>query len=174
MKTLKRLNIKDKPDYYFMNVTNIDDFDLEFLLFNRFTIIDDLSIMFDVNYCQENNTPHVVFNNIECVFKKSGIFSYLIFCETEKNKEMLDKYIRIIDGIKEEILFIEDKGKEFIMGKDFRRFKFKTDDNLVYNQKINVPVCVISISGLLKERGWYYPQIKLQECFYENEYFDKK
>ena len=62
--------------------------------------------MFDVNYCEENNTPHVVFNNIECVFKKSGIFSYLIFCETEKNKEMLDKYRKIIDGIKEKILFI--------------------------------------------------------------------
>ena len=172
MKTLKRLNIKDKPGYYFMNVTNIDDLDPEFLLFNKFTIIDDLSIMFDVNYCEQNNTPNVVFNNIEYVFKKSGIFSCLIFCETEKNKEMLDKYTKVIDGIKEEILFIEDKGKE--MGKDFMRFKFKTGDNLVYNQKINVPVCVISISGQLKERGWYYPQIELQECFYENEYFDKK
>ena len=85
MTTLKRLNIKDKPGYYFMIVTSIDDFDPEFLLFNKFTIIDDLSVMFDVNYCEENNTPHVVFYNIECVFKKSGIFSYLIFCETEKN-----------------------------------------------------------------------------------------
>ena len=27
MKTLKRLNIKDKPGYYFMNVTNTDDLD---------------------------------------------------------------------------------------------------------------------------------------------------
>ena len=88
-------------------------------------------------------THHVVFNKIECVFKKSGIFSYLIFCETEKNIESLDKYTNIIDGIKEEILFIGDKGKEFIMGNDFMRFKFKTDDNLVYNQKINVPVRVI-------------------------------
>ena len=69
---------------YFMNVTNIDDLDPELLLFNKFTITDDLSIMFDVNYCEENNTPHVVFNNIECVFKKSGIFGHLIFCETEK------------------------------------------------------------------------------------------
>ena len=66
-------------------------------------------------------------------FQKSGAFSFLIFCETEKNTEMLDKYTKIIDEIKEEILFIEDKGKEFIMGKDFMRFKFKTDDNLVYN-----------------------------------------
>ena len=67
---------------------------------------------------------------------------------------MLDKYVKIIDVIKEEILFIEDRGKEFIIAKDFMRFKSKTNYNLVYNQKINVPVCVISISGgLLKERG---------------------
>ena len=82
-------------------------------------------------------------------------------------KEMLDKYVKIIDGIKEEILFIEDGGKKIIMAKDFMRFKFKTDNNLVYNQKINISVCVISISGLFKERNWYYPQMELQECFYE-------
>ena len=44
----------------------------------------------------------------------------------------------------------------------------------MYNQKINVAVCVISISGLLKGKGWYYPQIELQECFHESDYFDKK
>ena len=31
---------------------------------------------------------------------------------------MLDKYTKVIDGIKGEILFIADRGKEFIMGKD--------------------------------------------------------
>ena len=35
------------------------------------------SIMFDVNYCKVNNTPYVVFNNIECIFRKSGVFSFL-------------------------------------------------------------------------------------------------
>ena len=49
------------------------------------------------------------------------------------------------------------------------RFKFKTADNLVYNQKINVPVSVISIRGLLKEKNWYCPQIELQECFHESD-----
>ena len=53
-----------------MNMININDFDLEFLLFNEFTITDDVSIMFDINYYEENNTPHIVFNDIECVFKK--------------------------------------------------------------------------------------------------------
>ena len=46
------------------------------------------------------------------------------------------------------------------------RFKFKTNDKLMYNQKINIRVCVISISSVVKKGDWYYPQIKLQECFY--------
>ena len=68
MKTVKILNIEDKSGYFFMNMTSINDLDPAFLLFNRFTIVDDLSIMFDINYCEENNTLHVVFNDIECIF----------------------------------------------------------------------------------------------------------
>ena len=51
------------------------------------------------------------------------------------------------------------------MAKDFMRFKFKTDDNLVYNQKINVPVCVISISGLLKENIGIIHRLKYKIVF---------
>ena len=48
------------------------------------------------------------------------------------------------------------------------RFRFKADDKLVYNKKINIPVCVISLSSIVKTGDVYYPQFKLQECFYEN------
>ena len=47
---------------------------------------------------------HIVFNNIECVFKKCGIYSYLIFCETKKNKDMINNYAKIINQLKEELL----------------------------------------------------------------------
>ena len=80
---------------------------------------------------------------------------------------MLDKYVKVIDEIKEEILFIIEDDL-FVMGKDFTRFRFKTNDNLPYNKKINVPVCVISISSVFEEKNWYYPQIELHECFYES------
>ena len=95
------------------------------------------------------------------------MYSYLIFCETEKKKKVLDKYVKVIDEIKEEILFtIEDD--LFVMGKDFMRFKFETSGNLPYNQKINVKTCVISINSVFEERNWYYPQVELQNCFYES------
>ena len=40
----------------------------------------------------------------------------------------------------------------FVIDRDFMRFKFKSNDNLVYNQKINVLVCVISISSVFEEK----------------------
>ena len=48
------------------------------------------------------------------------------------------------------------------------RFKFITDDNLLYNKKNNIPVCVISLSSVIKKENIHYPIFELQECFYEN------
>ena len=172
MKTIRELNIKDWSGYIFTNMTNINDFDPEFLLVNDFKSSKDGSIVFDIAYCEENNVPCIVFNNIVCIFRKSGVFSYLIFCEIDKNKKMLGDYVKVIDRIKEEVLSFTDEFEDeiFIMGKDTMRFRFKTNDKLPYNQKVNVPVCVVSMSSVIKKGDWYYPQIKLQECFYENDY----
>ena len=127
--------------------------------------------MFNLCYCEESYVPHKVFNNIECIFRKSGIYSYLNFCENDKNKKMLNNYVKIIDHIKEEIIsWINDEEEDdsFNLGKDFMRFRFRTDDNLVYNQKITVKVCVISLSSVIKNGNIYYPQFRLQKCFDEN------
>ena len=49
--------------------------------------------------------------------------------------------------------------------------KFKTDDNLIYKKKINVPICIISICSVIKKENIHYPIFRLQKCFYENESF---
>ena len=55
---------------------------------------------------------------------------------------MLYNYTKVIDGIKEEVLsFVDELEDEIlIMSCDYLRSRFKTDDKLVYNQKINVTV----------------------------------
>ena len=58
----------------------------------------------------------------------------------------------------------------FAMGKDFMRMKFKTEDVLPYNEKVNVSISVIAISSIFEQNGAYYPQITLNDCFYEYEY----
>ena len=109
MKATRELNIKDWSGYIFTNMTNINDFDPEFLLVNDFKSSKDGSIVFNIAYCEENNLPHIVFNNRECISRKSGILSYLIFCEGDKNKKMLDDYVKVIDGIKKEVLSFIDE-----------------------------------------------------------------
>ena len=150
-------------------MTNINDFDPELLSVDDFSIFKDGPIMFSVVCCEENNTPHFVFNNMECIFRKSDVFSYLLFCENDKSKKILDKYSKVIDKLKEEILSLTiDEDDLFVMIRDFMRFKFKTDDKLPHNKKINVPVCVMSISSVFEKGDWYFPQIELKECFYES------
>ena len=111
--------------------------------------------------------PYIVFNDIECIFRKRGINKYLVLCKTEKNKKMLENYTKIIDELKDQILFITEDDF-FVMGKDFSRFRFKTDDKFPYNKEISVAVCVISLSSVFEEQNRYYSQIPLQDCFYDD------
>ena len=88
---------------------------------------------------------------------------------------MISNYSKIFEELEYEILSLtnEFEDEEFIFGGNFMRFRFKTDDNLVYNEKINIPVCVISLSSVIKKEYIYYPVIKLQRCLYESKNFKK-
>ena len=155
MKTIRELKIRDCSGYFFKEMVNILDIEPEYFMVNDVKGCRDVSTVFNLCYCKEN-VPHVVFNNIECAFRKSGIYIYLVFCESDESKKMVDRYIGIIDQLKEEILPWKDEDY-FVMGKDFMRFRFRTDDNLVSNQKINFVVCVISLSCVVKRGDIYYP-----------------
>ena len=72
-----------------------------------------------------------------------------------KNRKILNNYVKIVDKIKEEIWsFVGDEfwDETLILGSDFMRFRFKTDDNLLYNQKLNIPGCLISLSSVITKR----------------------
>ena len=173
MKTIRELKTLHWCGYFFKEMVHILDIDPEYFIINCFKGIRDGSAVFNLYYCEENCVLHIVFNNIECIFRKSGIYSYLIFCENDKNKKMLDNYVSIIDQIKEAVLSFEYGDDLFIMDSDFTRFRFKTDGDLIYNKKINIPVCVISLSSIIKKGNIYCPQFKLQKCFYESDFISK-
>ena len=114
-------------------MVNILDIEPEYFMVNDFKGCRDSSIVFILCYCEKNCVPHIVFTNIECIFRKCGIYSYLISCKNDKNKNLINSYVRIINQIEDE--FEDDS---FNLGKDFMRFRFRADDNLVSNQKIIV------------------------------------
>ena len=81
-------------------------------MINDFNSRKDGSTVFNISYCEEGCVPHVVFNNVKCIFRKSGVYSYLVFCESDKKKKMLDSYVSIVDQLENEILSFEDVFEE--------------------------------------------------------------
>ena len=77
MKTIRELKTLDWSGYIFKEMINILDIDLEYFMVNDFKGCKDGSILFNLCYSDENGVPHIVFNNIECIFRKFGIYSYL-------------------------------------------------------------------------------------------------
>ena len=68
---------------------------------------------------------------------------------------MINIYLEIIKQLKDEIFSLTNKfeDEEFVFGDNSLGFRFKTDENLVYDEKINIPVCVISLSSVIKKKN---------------------
>ena len=86
---------------------------------------------------------------------------------------MINNYVKIVDQIGDKITYWIDELEEddlFRLRADIMKFRCRTDNDLPFNQKINIPVCVISLSSVIKrKKNAYYPNFRLQKCFYEKE-----
>ena len=78
---------------------------------------------------------------------------------------MLDYYVGIIDQLNEELLPWTDEGDYFVMSEDFMRFKFRTDNELVHNKRINIPVCAILLSSVIKKEMFIILSLNYKNVF---------
>ena len=47
--------------------------------------------------------------------------------------------------------------------------RFESNDDLLLNKILNIPVCIIIVNSIFQEDNNYYPQVLLYECLYEYE-----
>ena len=92
---------------------------------------------------------------------------YLVFGSTDENREVLEKYTELWDGIKNEIETIKGV-KEGEYGKDFMKIKFDTDVNLPLNKPLKLSMLTIIVRFVFEEDGQFYPKVFLDECLYES------
>ena len=90
----------------------------------------------------------------------------MVFDSTDENKEVLERYAELWDGIKNEIETING-GKEGKYDEDFMKIKFDTDDDLPLNKLLKLYMLTIVVRSALEEDSKYYPQIYLDECLYK-------
>ena len=73
---------------------------------------------------------YLVFNNVgEYIIKESIKDKYLVFSYTDKKKEALEKYTKLLNEIKNQIETING-GKPIEYKKDFKKIRFESDDDL--------------------------------------------
>ena len=114
---------------------------------------------------------YLIFNNvngyIECNSTKQGNEDkYLIFAFTNNNKEVLQKYTKLWDEIKNDIGTI--RGDKLIKyGRDLKKIRFESDDDLPLGKVLSIPMSIIPVGSVFKKDSNYYPQAHLHECLYE-------
>ena len=101
MKTIRELNIKDWSGYFFEEMINILDIDPECFMVSDAKKCTDGTMVYNTCYSDKTGVTNIVFYNIDCYFKKSETSNFLVFCNNDKNKAMINNYVAIIKQLED-------------------------------------------------------------------------
>ena len=165
----KKLSIKTRLYYVFSKMINIKNFDLVEYRQNIIYSIKHITMksLDHVNIACESSF-YLVFNNVDgYIIKESIKDKYLVFAYTDKKKEVLEKYTKLLNEIKNQIETING-GKPIEYKKDFMKISFELDDDLSLGKVLSIHDLIIVNKSVLQEGNNYYPQVFLHECGYES------
>ena len=112
------------------------------------------------------NPLYLIIGEVDGYIEENNENKYLTFVSTDKNKKVLEKYIKLWDKIKYHIQTI-NSGKFSEHEKDYMRIKFNSDDDFPLSKRLKLPNLTIIVRSIFEEDGKYYPQVFLDKCLYE-------
>ena len=174
MGNTKEINIKKRTYYFFDDMINIKDFDPNLLNIDKkkYKNVDIYYIgcitMKNSDYIKINcvNPLYLIIDQADGSIDEKNGNKYLISADTDKNKEVLEKYTKLWNELKYHMKTI-NVGKPGQYEKDFMKIKFNSDDNLSLNKTLKFHNLTIVVRSVFQEDGKYYPQVFSDECLYE-------
>ena len=116
--------------------------------------------IYNINYIQENltssNSLRIKIDSATGYFKEKNDEKYLILDSTSE-------YERVWSKIRSEIKRING-GKKVFYEKNYRKI---TKDDLPLKESLTFLTLIVNINLILQADNKLYPQIYLDECFYE-------
>ena len=112
------------------------------------------------------NLLYLIIGKVNGYIEEKNESKYLVFDSTDENKEVLEKYTEVWDGIKNEIETING-GKKGEYDKDFIKIKFNSDNNLPLDKPLKLHLLAIIVRCVFEEDSKFYSQLYLDECLYE-------
>ena len=173
MGTIKQINIKNRTYYFYNDIIDIETFDSNMLKLDKksykdldiynigYVTIKKIGDCYDVNSV---NPLYLRINNASGYIKEINKDKYLIFDDTDKNKELLEKYDDVFSGIMSKIKQIDDDWLEYTKG--YKKIKFNSDDNLPLNKPLKFYQMTLTIRCVISEDNKLYPQVFLDEALY--------
>ena len=165
---------------FFNDMINIKNFHSNLLKIDKKSC-KDIDIYY-IGYITVKDSDYVKINSLNPLYlmidkvngyteEKNGS-KYLIFDSADKNKEVLKRYNELQDGFKNKVETINGgKTSEYSSaeyGKDFVKIKFDSDYDLPLKKKTlklhDMPMVGRSV---FEDKRKFYPQVYLDECFYE-------
>ena len=114
-------------------------------------------------YCV--NPLYLLINHANGYIEEKVVNKYLAFDSTDKNKEFLNKYNDIFNGINDRIKEVNSDKCDY--EKDYMKIKFNSDDDLPLNKPLKFHNMTITIRSVFEEDGKLYPQVFLDDTLYE-------
>ena len=111
------------------------------------------------------------FSDVDAYIIEENENKYLIFFLTEKNKKVLELCKNLWSEIEKQIKAI-NSGESIKYKNDFMKSRFGLyDDDLPLNKILCFSDLDIIVESVFQIENEYYPQIHLNECEYECEYY---
>ena len=173
MGSIKEINIKNRTYYFYNDITDIKTFDSNNLKLDKKTY-KDLDI-YNIGYVTVKKIGHGYdVNSVNplylCIYNASGNIEeinedkYLVFDDTDENKELLKRYDDVFNGIMGKTKKIDDDWLEYT--KDYTKIKFNSDDNLPLNKPLKLYQMTVTIRCVFSEDNKLYPQVLLDGALY--------
>ena len=147
-----------KNKYHTININDLNPF----LLGIKKKYLKDIDIYY-INYIQENlnssNSLRIKIDSATGYFKEKNDEKYLILDSTKE-------YESVWSEIRSEIKRING-GEKVFYEKNYRKIGINTEDDLPLKESLRFLTLILNINLILQADNKLYPQIYLDECFYE-------
>ena len=170
-----QINIKNRNYYFYNDQINIEDLDANLLKVDikNYKEIDVYYIGYvtfkEVANCNNINNVNPLYLMIDkmiCHFEEESGNKYSVFDGVNENEEVWQKYEGGWNGMKKEIETING-GKKIENGKDLKKIRFESNDDLPMNKPIKLVLLIIIIRCVFSEDDKFYPQLFLDDALYD-------
>ena len=175
MGKVKQINIKNQTYYFYNDQINLKDFDARLLKVDKkdYNEIDIYYIGYvtvkkiaNCNNINSVNPLYLMINEMIGNFEEKSENKYLVLDDVDENIKVSTKYEEVWEGVKKETERTNG-GKRVEYGKDFRKIRFESNDDLPMNEPIKLRLLTIIIGCVFGEVGKFYAQLFLDDALYE-------